>query len=300
MPFCTKCGQQISDTSKFCTKCGHPLIKPAQQNPGSVLFVQKENQTGKQPDETIKDSNVEIPTPQIERESGIPPVPIASRGGFFTTNKKRILIFASLIGTLGILVLAYFIFIKKESNSTGDGFLSKPDSSRTPSHVINSPVPLQNKPRSVDSLKNLEPKDQLPTNVSDNPNQVTSDIPSLNSTNGSANPELKPLSVNIKDPKNIIDDDKDPGNFTYLTVNQIKRDLLNKPLCEGLTYTGEDQKLIILGGLPDNIYQKKLDLFGGVTVKIQFKDDTESKSCSVEIFYKKGNNKFNLITYVQK
>jgi len=300
MPFCTKCGQQINDTSKFCTKCGHPLIKSAQQNPGSVLFVEKEQQAPILQDDTKKDLYTEIQTPGITNESSNLPTSLASSGSFFKTNKKRIVILTSLIGTLGILALAYFIFIKKGVNTTNNKYLAKSDSSQIPSGGINFSPPLQKETGLTDSLKNHALKEQLPTNVNSGPNQSVSDNLPQNGTKGSVNSEFKAMNVNTKDPKSIIDDEKGSENFTYLTVSQIKKDLLNKPLCEGLTYTGEDQKLIILGGLPDNIYQKKLDLFGGVTVKIQFKDDSESKSCSVEIFYKKGSSKFNFITYVQK
>ena len=59
MPYCTKCGQSISDTNKFCTKCGHPLIKPVLQKPGSVLIVQKEEETGTQPEEIKEGEKVE-------------------------------------------------------------------------------------------------------------------------------------------------------------------------------------------------------------------------------------------------
>lgn len=300
MPFCTKCGQQTSDTSKFCTKCGHPLIKPAPQNPGSVLFAKKEDEARIPQDETEKGQNSEIHTPVITIESDSEPSFPTSRGTFFTTNKKKIIIITSLIGTVGILVLAYFIFIKNGTNTTNDKYLSRSDSSQIPHRIINPSSPLQNESGSGDSLKYSPPIEQLPNNISNDPNQSISDTQPIKSTKGLANSDLKSVNPNTKDVINIGNDDKDPDNFTYLTVSQIKKDLLNKPLCEGLIYTGEDQKLIILGGLPDNIYQKKLDLFGPVTIKIQFKDDTENKGCSVEIFYKKGNNKFNYITYVQK
>jgi len=88
--------------------------------------------------------------------------------------------------------------------------------------------------------------------------------------------------------------------LNYVTMQQIKNDLYRKRLCEGLYFTGEDQKLILLGGLPDKLSQQKMDLFEGFAVRVMVKEQAEAKSCTVELFYKKKVGKFDLTTYAEK
>jgi hypothetical protein len=40
MAFCTKCGNQNSDTTKFCIRCGNALIKPVPQSPAPVPAIE--------------------------------------------------------------------------------------------------------------------------------------------------------------------------------------------------------------------------------------------------------------------
>ena len=98
----------------------------------------------------------------------------------------------------------------------------------------------------------------------------------------------------------IIPDDIKRSKFIYLTLNQIKIDLLNKPLCEGITFTAKNQLFTITGGLPDITSQNKLDLLDAITVRIHLKDIDLNKSCTVELFYRKKDNKFDFLNYAEK
>lgn len=90
------------------------------------------------------------------------------------------------------------------------------------------------------------------------------------------------------------------AGFLYLTKNQIKNDLLNKLLCEGLTYTGLDQKLSIIGAIPGIDQQRIIGLYGTIRIRVAVIDETENKSCQAEMIYKKDRNKFELENYIEK
>ena len=92
---------------------------------------------------------------------------------------------------------------------------------------------------------------------------------------------------------------REPG-FLNLTKNQIKNDLLNKLLCEGLTYTGLGQKLSIIGAIPSIEQQRIIGLYGTIRIRVAVVDETDNKSCQAEMIYKKDRNKFDLENYVEK
>lgn len=293
MPYCTKCGQSISDTNKFCTKCGHPLIKPVLQKPGSVLIVQKEEETGTQPEEIKEGENAGLSIPMTINNPDEQLISTETKEGFLTRNKKKSMLLVLIISSIGVLVLGYFLFIRKDINKNANNDISAHNSSE---QKLNNDTTVLLSRVSKDSLNNSSENEQPQIKISDKPQQLNSNEQLRNNTEDTSSEKL--MSI-LKEPSNT-DNDKGFNDFIYLTSGQIKRDLINKPLCEGLTYTGENQKLIILGGLPDNIYQKKLDLLGGVTIRVLFKEETENKSCTLEVFYKKREKKFDLVTYAEK
>ena len=220
--------------------------------------------------------NTEEPVGNAELSKDIQPGPRK----LFNSNlsKKKLLIFISLFLAIGIT--AFFLFFNKPSK-TGIGNTG-----------LSGNVNLKASEKDSSSSKNVIISKPDSVNIADH------QLPENNSKPVAIDKTKK--NANIDDENNIANEKEGPYKFTYLTLNQIKNDLLNRPICEGLTYTGIDQKLTITGNFPDKEYQKKLDLYGGITIKINFKDLSDNKSCIVEIFYKKRDNKFDLITHAEK
>lgn len=75
---------------------------------------------------------------------------------------------------------------------------------------------------------------------------------------------------------------------------------MSRQLCDGLVYTGQGQSLSVTGFFPDTGFQKNLADNGSVTVNVNFRDLTENKSCTVEVFYRKNGNKFSFENYAEK
>lgn len=293
MPYCTKCGQSVSDTSKFCTKCGHPLIKSGLQKSESVPVGQKDGQIGTQQQEVKENQNTEPSIPVIINDSTEQEISTQAKKWPILGNKKRRLLFTLIISSISILILFYFLFFQKDVNKNIINEIASNDSSEQ--KLSNDTAVLISIPVN-DSFNTSSVDEQLKFKINDTSMTLGPQDKLVSNTKDTSS---KKLISNFPNPSNE-GENKGPNDFIYLTVGQIKRDLINKPLCEGLTYTGEDQKLIVIGGLPDNIYQRKLDLLGSVTIRILFKEEIENKSCTLEVFYKKREKKFDLITYAEK
>lgn len=223
--------------------------------------------------------NAKEPEPNSKDEEHSRSVPPVSQKVFNSNlGKNKVLIFIGLFLVIGIT--AFLLFFKKSSKvPVGNTVVSEKvnlNVSEKDSYPGKNIISLKTEPVNIGN-------DQLPEN------------------NGKiVETEKTKKHPDIDDERNSVNGGAGTDKFNYLTLIQIKNDLLNRPLCEGLTYTGLDQKLTVTGNVPDKEYQKKLDLYGGVTIRINFKDLSENKSCIVEIFYKKREHKFDLITHAEK
>ena len=108
--------------------------------------------------------------------------------------------------------------------------------------------------------------------------------------------ETVPIVSQSTKPVNILPH----SSFMYLDKNKVRNDLLNKSLCEGLKYIGDGQKLAFINAFPAKEYQSSIDLYGTIRIIIVITDETENKSCKVEVIYKKDRNKYELETYAEK
>ena len=91
MAFCTKCGNQNSDTTKFCTRCGNALIKAATQVPVQAPA----------------NKNV---VPEVIQNTAFPP------------KKNKWILPVAGGGALVIIgILCYFLFIKKDGSTSSSG-----------------------------------------------------------------------------------------------------------------------------------------------------------------------------------
>jgi len=198
-----------------------------------------------------------------EDEEEIPDI-IPLRGNNYAGKKRRkvFIVTTGILLLAGLCVAAFYIFDMGTDSSTSNMHDAF-------DHISTAPV------QKKDSV--------IPSNL-DN-------IAKMNDSARITNPKTDTTSTVVT---------TKPDNFRYLSVGQIKNDLMSRQLCDGLVYTGQGQSLSVTGFFPDTGFQKNLADNGSVTVNVNFRDLTENKSCTVEVFYRKNGNKFSFENYAEK
>lgn len=304
MPFCNKCGHRNNDTAKFCIKCGNTMLKKVSHNflTSAIEVVDEKKKPDVLPLQNEKSENLNLHNEAIvapnedyvsseQAEIVSNDVTEIEPDEAKKTSLKKIMLPILAIALIGIVALIFYFLFENEKSK----ILSNKTTVQTDS-LKNGPVSvIQQSAETVDLVKKSSPAEKIVIQI-DPPKSTTEEIkkPLNNLTKQESNLEIR--SAEESENLNI----KSSDNFHYLSVKQISNDLDYKPMCEGITYNEEVQKFVVLGGLPDKNYQEKLDQFRNITIRIQFRNVSENKTCNVEVFYKKVGNKFEFVTYAEK
>jgi hypothetical protein len=142
-----------------------------------------------------------------------------------------------------------------------------------------------------------------PANADSQASQPEQVVPIPVKDNVSAAPDLKakePEKINTVAEPGVYTDKIQQNGFVFLSKAQVLNSLLNKPLCEGMVYTGPGQKIIFTSAFPGKEYQQAMGLYGTIRINIILEDELTGKSCRVEIIYKKDKSGFEMENYAQK
>lgn len=246
-----------------------------------------------QPEETFTNkTETYTATPDISN-NGKPPVeektvPGTNDDPDTKKKRKRTVTWAIVILLLAVSGLAGFFLIGKSKNND----------------------PVTGKKTNMDSVAITTEEDKmlLPVNYIDSSVKIDQPASPVVETIKEPDPVVTPSPAIKKEDapaKNDITTQSgvtvpETGSFVFLNKNQVKNDLLNKRLCEGIIYTGEDQSLTIINMFPSANYQRSVDLYETIRILLVLKDDQLDKSCKIEVIYKKDKNRFELENYAQK